>query len=95
MLITITDLRRIDGETLTLLHKGKFALCRNNTMILSMSLEGACQALNMHNAPGGPAGPVAREPTLDELKAWFAWQTKHGRTNQRFVEAGLPYPADD
>ena len=92
MLITITDLSCIRGKDLLQWRKARFALCIANKMIVSLSQEGACQALN---TPDGPAGPVAREPTLDELRAWFAWQQKHGRTNQRFIEAGLPYPADD
>lgn len=98
MLITITDLHCINGAVLRRWHCAKYALCHNNTMILSMSQEGACQALNMHNTPGGPTNPptpVAREPTLDELRQWFHWQAEHGRTNQRFVEGGLPWPADD
>lgn len=95
MLITITDLTRADGKLLRQWPKSGFALRLGDRMIVSMSSDGACQALSMHNTPGGPAHPVAREPTLDELRAWFKWQEKHGRTNQRFVEAGLPYPADD
>lgn len=84
MLITITDLSGVSGKELLQWRKARFALCLNNKMIVSLSQEGACQALN---TPGGPAGPVAREPTLDELKAWFDWQTEHGRTNQRQQES--------
>ena len=92
MLITITDLAGVTGRELNQWRTAKFALCIANKMIVSLSQEGACQALN---TPGGPAGPTVREPTLDELRAWFHWQAEHGRTNQRFIEAGLPYPADD
>ena len=88
MLITITNLSGITGQELRQWRNASHALCLKDRMILSMSQAGACQALN---TPGAPA----REPTLDELKQWFAGRQKHGRSNQRFVEGGLPYLADD
>ena len=86
MLVTITDLKGLDGTTLRQWRQAKFALCHNNKIIVCMSKDSACQALKT---------PAVREPTLDELRAWFKWQEEHGRTNQRFVEGGLPWPADD
>lgn len=88
MLITITDLSGVTGKDLKQWKKASHALCVDNKMILSMSQTGAKSALEL-------PGSVAREPTLDELRAWFQWQAQHGRTNQRFVEGGLPWPADD
>lgn len=63
MLVTITDLRNVDGQTLRELGKTRYALCFKDTMIVSMSQEGARQALNARrtsaaNTTGGPAPPA-------------------------------------
>lgn len=93
MLVTITDLEAVSGKELMAWRKASHALSLDHErMILCMSPQGAQAAFDL---PVGPNGPVAREPTLPELRAWFDWQSECGRTNQRFVEGGLPWPADD
>lgn len=95
MLITITDASHVDGQMLARWGRAGHALCLDKKVILSVTDKGYHAAVSTRGGPGGRSKPVAREPTLDELKAWFKWQKQHGRTNQRFVEGGLPWPADD